>query len=69
VLADLLGKIRLGSDCISAPQGANAARAGAALLAAYRQRQVEGMDDAERITRKRELLRLAPALKEQVRLL
>lgn len=67
VLGDLLGRIRLQPDCIPASQGANAAGVAAALLAAYRQRQVAGLDEAERIARKRELLRLAPALKEHVR--
>lgn len=67
VLADLQGRIPLlGSRVPVAAEDFPAGRS-AALLSAYRQRHSDGMEDAERIARKRQLLKLAPALKEHLR--
>ncbi len=66
-LADLLGVIPLAGCRIPSTDGASAAQTCLVLLAAYRRKQSEGMDDAERIRRKREILKLAPGLKEPLR--
>ncbi len=66
VLADLLQRVPLPASATPAPKGASAARTAAALLAAYRQRYAQA-NEAQRIERKRELLKCAPFLKEHVR--
>ena len=67
VVADLRGTISLRGVMLEPLAEDSAARRATLLLAAYRQRQTEGLPDAERIQRKRQLLQLAPALKELLR--
>lgn len=66
-LAELLGSIPLADCRIPDSEASAPSRRAATLLAAYRQRQAEGMAEAERMRRKRELLQLAPGLKEHLR--
>jgi hypothetical protein len=69
VVGDLLGQVPLsGCPLLLSYAGAatSLAQRGAALLFAYRRSKAEG-EEAERLERKRELLKLAPGLKELLR--
>lgn len=67
VLADLTGAAPLPPWAAPAPREATAARRCAALLRAYRDEQASGASPEQRRALKREMIALAPALREHVR--
>jgi hypothetical protein len=67
VLADLTGAAPLRPWAVPAPREATAGRRFAALLRAYRDKQVSGVSPEDRRELKREMIALAPALREHVR--